>query len=77
MKHSEIYHLRGVFRGLFHLWPQVRPEPCERRVLGVKKLSTHACNPSSQEVEEGGWSILDQPWLHSKTLYKEKEATRS
>jgi hypothetical protein len=31
-------------------------------------MVVHTCNPSTEEVEAGGSSVLDQPELHSETL---------
>jgi hypothetical protein len=36
-------------------------------------MMVHTYNPSSQEVEAGGWEVGGQPELHSKTLCLKKK----
>jgi hypothetical protein len=35
-------------------------------------MVVYACNPSTQEVEAGGWRVPGQPKIQSKTLSESK-----
>jgi hypothetical protein len=63
---------------------RIQASECTHDWLSVHKIavafsvyksfySVHACNPSTQEAEEGGSQVPGQAALHKKTLCKRKE----